>query len=60
MDEELMDIVMNYFVKKNIRGEDRLKELMYLHGGLEAEMYGKPDDPAFYVRPMKRRHYASE
>lgn len=61
MNQELMDIVMNYFVKKNIRDADQLKELMYLYGALEAELYGKPsDDPAVYVRRMKRKDYPSE
>jgi hypothetical protein len=40
MEQELMDIVMTYFVKKNIRDEDQLKQLMYLYGALEEDLYG--------------------
>ena len=51
--KELLDIVMNYFVKKDIRDEDQLKELMNLCREFEAELYGPKDAPAVYVRPMK-------
>ena len=51
--KELLDIVMNYFVKKDIRDEDQLKELMNLCSEFEAELYGPSAGPAVYVRPMK-------
>ena len=40
MNQELMDIVMNYFVKEDIRDLDQLKELMYLYGAFEEDIYG--------------------
>ena len=36
-----MDIVTDYFWKKNIRDEDQLKQLMYLYGALEEDLYAK-------------------
>ena len=59
MNQELMDLVMSYFVKKNIRDEDQLKELMYLCGTIEEEL-SYVNDPFVNVRRIKRRHYASE
>lgn len=40
MNQELMNLVMIYFVKNNIRDEDQLKELMYLYGAFEEDIYG--------------------
>lgn len=39
MNQELMDIVMDYFVKENIRDLDRLKELKYLYFAFEEDVY---------------------
>ena len=59
MNQELMNLVMIYFVKNNIRDEDQLKELKYLCGTIEEEL-GYVNDPFIPMRHFKRRHYASE
>tara|TARA_R110000765_G_scaffold25813_1_gene63304 strand:- start:5606 stop:8392 length:2787 start_codon:yes stop_codon:yes gene_type:complete len=40
MNEELMESIMNVFLKNNIRDKrEQLKELMFIYGALEEEMY---------------------
>jgi hypothetical protein len=39
MNDRLMYAIMAVFIMENIRGEDQLKELMFIYGNIEESLY---------------------
>jgi len=39
MNDKLMEAIMTVFLMENIRGEDQLKELMFIYGSIEEGLY---------------------